>query len=158
MNQLLAVLPEKFRKNQITGRLVTEIEQPEPGHLSSPLSQSGRARSSRSFSAGSPLSGNGSLTRSCILLRRQEPAPRTLKTPTPKRCLRFCCFLIICVLKRKLCNQPAANTSCVRSRLMQFQRRPQQRVKNPAQRLLKIVTRHQRHRIAFTTTCYPSLN
>ena len=37
MNQILAVLPEKFRKNQITGRLVTEIEQPEPGHLSSPF-------------------------------------------------------------------------------------------------------------------------
>jgi SAM-dependent methyltransferase len=37
MNQLLAVLPEKFRKNKITGRLVTEIKRPEPGHLGSPF-------------------------------------------------------------------------------------------------------------------------
>jgi SAM-dependent methyltransferase len=37
MNQLLAVLPEKFRKNKITGRFVTEIKRPEPGHLSSPF-------------------------------------------------------------------------------------------------------------------------
>ena len=36
-NQILAVLPEKFRKNKITGRLVTEIKRPEPGHLSSPF-------------------------------------------------------------------------------------------------------------------------
>jgi SAM-dependent methyltransferase len=28
MNQLLAALPEKFRKNKITGRLVTEIKRP----------------------------------------------------------------------------------------------------------------------------------
>ena len=37
MNQLLAVLPEKFRKNKVTGRLVTEIKRPEPGHLGSPF-------------------------------------------------------------------------------------------------------------------------
>lgn len=37
MNQLLAVLPEKFRKNKITGRLVTEIKRPDPGHLGSPF-------------------------------------------------------------------------------------------------------------------------
>jgi SAM-dependent methyltransferase len=37
MNQLLAILPEKFRKNKITGRLVTEIKRPEPGHLGSPF-------------------------------------------------------------------------------------------------------------------------
>jgi ubiquinone/menaquinone biosynthesis C-methylase UbiE len=37
MNQILAVLPEKFRKNKITGRLVTEIKRPEPGHLASPF-------------------------------------------------------------------------------------------------------------------------
>jgi SAM-dependent methyltransferase len=37
MNQLLAVLPEKFRKNKMTGQLVTEIKRPEPGHLSSPF-------------------------------------------------------------------------------------------------------------------------
>lgn len=37
MNQLLAVLPERFRKNKITGRFVTEIKRPEPGHLSSPF-------------------------------------------------------------------------------------------------------------------------
>jgi SAM-dependent methyltransferase len=37
VNQILAVLPEKFRKNQITGRLVTQSRRPEPGHLSSPF-------------------------------------------------------------------------------------------------------------------------
>jgi hypothetical protein len=37
MNQILAVLPEKFRKNKINGRLVTEIKRPEPGHLASPF-------------------------------------------------------------------------------------------------------------------------
>ena len=37
MNQILAILPEKFRKNKITGQLVTEIKRPEPGHLGSPF-------------------------------------------------------------------------------------------------------------------------
>jgi SAM-dependent methyltransferase len=37
MNKILAVLPEKLRKNNITGRLVTEIKRPEPGHLGSPF-------------------------------------------------------------------------------------------------------------------------
>lgn len=37
VNQLLAVLPEKFRKNKITGRLVTDIKRPVPGHLGSPF-------------------------------------------------------------------------------------------------------------------------
>ncbi len=37
VNQLLAALPEKFRRNKITGRLVTEIKRPEPGHLDSPF-------------------------------------------------------------------------------------------------------------------------
>lgn len=37
VNQILAVLPEKFRKNKITGRLVTEIKRPEPGRLASPF-------------------------------------------------------------------------------------------------------------------------
>src|SRR5438874_1452169 len=37
MNQILAILPEKFRKNKINGRLVTEIKRPEPGHLGSPF-------------------------------------------------------------------------------------------------------------------------
>ena len=37
MNQILAILPEKFRKNKITVRLVTEIKRPEPGHLGSPF-------------------------------------------------------------------------------------------------------------------------
>jgi SAM-dependent methyltransferase len=36
-NQILVILPEKFRKNKITGRLVTEITRPEPGHLGSPF-------------------------------------------------------------------------------------------------------------------------
>ena len=37
VNQILAVLPEKFRKSKLTGRLVTEIKRPEPGHLVSPF-------------------------------------------------------------------------------------------------------------------------
>jgi len=37
MNQILAVLPEKFRRNKINDRLVTEIKRPEPGHLGSPF-------------------------------------------------------------------------------------------------------------------------
>ncbi len=37
MNQILAILPEKFRKNKINGRLIAEIKRPEPGHLGSPF-------------------------------------------------------------------------------------------------------------------------
>jgi SAM-dependent methyltransferase len=37
MNRILAILPEKFRKNKINGQLITAIERPEPGHLSSPF-------------------------------------------------------------------------------------------------------------------------
>jgi SAM-dependent methyltransferase len=37
MNRILAILPEKFRKNRINGRLITEIKRPEPGHLGSPF-------------------------------------------------------------------------------------------------------------------------
>lgn len=37
MNQILAVLPEKVRKNRFTGRLITEIKRPTPGHLVSPF-------------------------------------------------------------------------------------------------------------------------
>ncbi len=37
VNQILAILPEKFRKNKITVRLVTEIIRPEPGRLGSPF-------------------------------------------------------------------------------------------------------------------------
>ena len=37
VNQILAILPEKFCKNKITGKLVTEIKRPEPGHLGSPF-------------------------------------------------------------------------------------------------------------------------
>lgn len=37
VNQILAILPEECRKNKITGRLVTEIERPEPGQLGSPF-------------------------------------------------------------------------------------------------------------------------
>ena len=33
MNRILAILPEKFRKNKITDQLVAEIKRPEPGHL-----------------------------------------------------------------------------------------------------------------------------
>ena len=36
-NQLLAMLPEKFRKNKINNRLTTEIKRPEPGTLRSPF-------------------------------------------------------------------------------------------------------------------------
>jgi SAM-dependent methyltransferase len=37
INQLLAILPEKFRTNKIHGRLITEIKRPEPGSLLSPF-------------------------------------------------------------------------------------------------------------------------
>jgi SAM-dependent methyltransferase len=37
INQLLAILPEKLRKNKINGRLITEIKRPEPGSLASPF-------------------------------------------------------------------------------------------------------------------------
>jgi SAM-dependent methyltransferase len=37
MNRILAILPEKFRKNKISGRLIAEIKRPEPGHLNSPF-------------------------------------------------------------------------------------------------------------------------
>jgi SAM-dependent methyltransferase len=37
MNQILAILPEKFRKNRVNGRLIAEIKRPEPGHLASPF-------------------------------------------------------------------------------------------------------------------------
>ena len=37
INQILAVLPEKLRKNKITGRTIAEIKRPEPGRLGSPF-------------------------------------------------------------------------------------------------------------------------
>jgi SAM-dependent methyltransferase len=36
-NQILAILPEKFRNNKINKRLTTEIKRPEPGMLGSPF-------------------------------------------------------------------------------------------------------------------------
>jgi 2-polyprenyl-3-methyl-5-hydroxy-6-metoxy-1,4-benzoquinol methylase len=36
-NQLLAILPEKFRQNRITNTTTTEIKRPEPGSLGSPF-------------------------------------------------------------------------------------------------------------------------
>jgi SAM-dependent methyltransferase/LPS sulfotransferase NodH len=37
MNRILAILPEKFRRNKITGRLIADIKRPEPGRLASPF-------------------------------------------------------------------------------------------------------------------------
>jgi len=37
MNQILSILPEKFRRNQINDRLVTQIARPKPGRLGSPF-------------------------------------------------------------------------------------------------------------------------
>jgi SAM-dependent methyltransferase len=37
INQILSVLPEKFRINKINDRITTQIERPEPGHLGSPF-------------------------------------------------------------------------------------------------------------------------
>jgi SAM-dependent methyltransferase len=124
MNQILAVLPDKFRKNKINGRLVTEIKRPEPGHLASPFESIRSSEIVSVFLRWFTIEWKLEFSAFLHLVAPPGLAPRTLKTPTPKRCLRFCCFLIICVLKKKLCNQPAANTSCVRGRLMQFQRRP----------------------------------
>jgi SAM-dependent methyltransferase len=36
-NQLLAILPEKFRQNRITNKVTREIKRPEPGSLGSPF-------------------------------------------------------------------------------------------------------------------------
>jgi hypothetical protein len=35
MDQLLAILPEKFRKDRINDQLTSQIKTPEPGHLGS---------------------------------------------------------------------------------------------------------------------------
>lgn len=37
MNQILAILPEKFRRDGLNNRLITEIKRPEPGTLASPF-------------------------------------------------------------------------------------------------------------------------
>jgi SAM-dependent methyltransferase len=37
MNQLLAILPEKLRRNKITNQITTQIERPQPGRLCSPF-------------------------------------------------------------------------------------------------------------------------
>jgi SAM-dependent methyltransferase len=37
VNELLAILPETFRKNKTTGQVTTEIKRPEPGRLVSPF-------------------------------------------------------------------------------------------------------------------------
>lgn len=37
INELLAILPEKFRVNIIQDRVITQITRPEPGHLASPF-------------------------------------------------------------------------------------------------------------------------
>ena len=36
-NRILAILPEKFRKNKVIGRVIAEIKRPEPGRLGSPF-------------------------------------------------------------------------------------------------------------------------
>jgi 2-polyprenyl-3-methyl-5-hydroxy-6-metoxy-1,4-benzoquinol methylase len=36
-NRILAILPEKFRQNKVSGRVIAEIKRPEPGHLGSPF-------------------------------------------------------------------------------------------------------------------------
>jgi SAM-dependent methyltransferase len=36
-NRILGILPEKFRKNKVNGRVIAEIKRPEPGHLGSPF-------------------------------------------------------------------------------------------------------------------------
>jgi len=37
VNALLAILPEKFRRNRINNRVTKELRRPEPGHLASPF-------------------------------------------------------------------------------------------------------------------------
>ena len=37
MNEILTILPEKFRLNRISNRVITEIKRPEPGTLASPF-------------------------------------------------------------------------------------------------------------------------
>jgi 2-polyprenyl-3-methyl-5-hydroxy-6-metoxy-1,4-benzoquinol methylase len=37
INQILAILPEKFRRNTVLKRVTTQIDTPQPGHLSSPF-------------------------------------------------------------------------------------------------------------------------
>lgn len=37
MNDILAALPEKLRRNKLNSQLLTQIERPEPGHLASPF-------------------------------------------------------------------------------------------------------------------------
>lgn len=37
VNRILAILPEKFRRNTITRRLIGEVKRPEPGRLASPF-------------------------------------------------------------------------------------------------------------------------
>jgi SAM-dependent methyltransferase len=37
MNQILRILPEKFRRNRLSNRLMAEIKRPEPGTLASPF-------------------------------------------------------------------------------------------------------------------------
>lgn len=37
INQVLAFLPEKYRTNVVTGRLIKEVTRPRPGHLMSPF-------------------------------------------------------------------------------------------------------------------------
>jgi len=37
INDILAALPEKLRRNKLNGQLLTQIERPEPGHLASPF-------------------------------------------------------------------------------------------------------------------------
>jgi SAM-dependent methyltransferase len=89
VNQILAVLPEKFRKNKITGRLVTEIKRPISGRLPHHLNRLDRARSYRCFNAGLQSNGRWNLMQSCGLLCRTELARPIWKAKIRRPCWKF---------------------------------------------------------------------
>ena len=63
VNQILAILPEKFRKNKIIGRSITEIKPPSQDISARPLNRLDQVTSSQCFNNGLRWNGRSSLTR-----------------------------------------------------------------------------------------------
>jgi hypothetical protein len=92
-NQILAILPQKFRKNTINNHLTTEIKQPESRTLGFPFES---IRSDEIIPVFQPwFTIEWKLEFSAFLhLRMSKMTPR-------KRCLKYCYFSTMSVFKKR---------------------------------------------------------
>jgi SAM-dependent methyltransferase len=110
INELLAILPEKFRRNKINKQITTQITRPEPGKLCSPFESIRSSEIIPVFQRWFTIEWKLEFSAFLHLVMPPGPAPPTWKMKTPRRCLRFCCFLITCAFKKRLSNPLVVNT------------------------------------------------